>query len=129
MGLRDIAPQIEYDNYRRVQAATWGHLAPVKDRTYRGRIVFAIGCYDSGDLNPTPLLVELRGLDSSPWFYQALHEFLSDLTEDPPVKDPRGGRGAKDGCVFEWNGSFCNYEFVGTIKLLLDPSARTCPLT
>ncbi len=115
MGLRDIAPIIEADNIRIVMEDTWGHLAPIKDKVYRGRIAFAVGCFDSGHLNPTPLLFELGDLDSSPWFYHAVHAFLSEL--------PKQYR--KEGCVYEWNGSFCNYEFKGKTKLMFNANLKT----
>jgi hypothetical protein len=89
---------------------TWGHLAPKKNKTYKGRVVYATGCYDNGDLNPTPLSCNLKGLDSSPWFYSAIHEWLQDLPEEY----------RKEGCVYEWRGTFRNYEFNGKVTLILD---------
>ena len=88
-----------------VMKATWGHLAPRKNKTYRGRIVFALGCYDSGELNPTPLACDFKGLDDSPWFYDAVIEFLQSL-------------GGEAGDVFRWEGAFRNYEFKGTLQKL-----------
>lgn len=49
-----------------VMAHTWGHLAPKKNKAYRGHIVFAIGCFGSDHLNPTALACEFSDLDSSP---------------------------------------------------------------
>lgn len=88
---------------------TWGHLAPVRNKKYVGRIVYAIGCFDSGNYNPTPITVELAGLDDSPYFYEAINEWLQDLEEDY----------RKEGCIYEFTGVFKNYKFVGEIKLLL----------
>lgn len=84
-----------------------------KNRTYHGRIIFAIGCYESGELNPTPLVCELEGLDDSPWFYDTLRDWLSDLPE----------KFRETGWVYEWTGSFRNYKFEGNLKCLLNPTA------
>ncbi len=112
MGLRDVMMVIENDIRQKVCQDTWGHLAPIKDKTYKGRIVYAIGCFNSGRLNPTPLISELESLSSSPWYYSALHDMLGDLPE----------KFRKDGCVYEWTGTFKNYEFDGKIRLLVDPN-------
>ena len=87
---------------------------PEKNKTYRGRIVFAIGCYDSGDLNPTTLVCEFKTrqgkeLDSSPWFYGTLQDFLFSLDD------------ARDtGCVYEFKGTFRNFVFKGTVTRICD---------
>lgn len=114
MGLKDIGPVIETDNRRRVMVDTWGHLRPVKDRAYTGRIVFAIGCWDSGDLNPTPIICAFCGLADSPWFYDGVNEFLQDL----PARFRKPGR------VYEWRGEFSNYEFSGTCREIFNPNAK-----
>lgn len=88
-----------------VMQHTWGHLAPRKNKTYRGYVVFALGCYDSGELNPTPLTCEFAGLGDSPWFYDSLMDFLQSL-------------GGKAGDVFRFDGTFRNYEFQGTVAKL-----------
>lgn len=84
---------IEAEYRAQVLADTWGHLAPKKNLTYNGRIVFVFGIYDSGEL----------------WFYDAVHEFLGHFTPGEP------------GRVYEWRGTFRNYKFKGRKpKLLLD---------
>lgn len=88
-----------------VLASTWGHLAPKKNRTYKGHVVFAIGCFDCGDLNPTALECEFGTLDSSPWLYDALSEFMRSL-------------GGEVGGVYRWDGTFKNYEFTGEVRRL-----------
>lgn len=90
-----------------VRRATWGHLAPTKNKTYRGRVVWALGCFESGELNPTPLSCEFAGLDDSPWFYDHLIEFLA--SEQREV-----------GCVYEFKGTFRNYQFTGEIRCVFD---------
>lgn len=97
---------------RAVFNETWGHLAPKRNKTYKGKIVYAIGCYDSGTLNPTPVTVEMPGLYGGPYFYEAIHEWLQDLEE----------RFRKENCIYEFVGSFKNYKFTGSIKLLLNTS-------
>jgi hypothetical protein len=104
-----FAPAVEA--YRQeVLADTWGHLAPKKNLTYTGRIVFAFGVYDSGELNPVILASDFdHDLDGGPWFYDAVHEFLGDFTPGEP------------GRVYEWRGTFRNYRFKGRKpSLLLD---------
>ncbi len=90
-----------------VMAETWGHLAPKKNQTYTGRIVFAVGIYGNDELNPTAIFCEFEGLDDSPWFFDELQDFLY------------ANRG-KSGYVYEFNGTFRNYRFKGKIKTLLN---------
>ncbi len=84
---------------------TWGHLAPMKNKKYKGFIVFAVGCFGSDPLNPTTLQCEFGSLDSSPWFHDELMEFLRDLK-------------TKEGGVYRWEGTFRNHEFVGKFRQL-----------
>lgn len=91
----------------KVKEATWGHLAPIKNKKYKGSIIFAFGCYDSGYLNPTPLSVEFDGLEDSPWLYEAIDDFLGEYS------------GAdKEGKVFRFDGCFKNYHFEGSVRQL-----------
>jgi hypothetical protein len=108
--LADAFAPAEAAHKERVMQATWGHLAPKRNKTYTGRVVYAIGCYDSGELNPTPIVCEFKGLDDSPWFYEAINEWLQGLTEE----------NRKMGCVYEFKGTFRNYQVQGVIRLLLD---------
>jgi len=101
------------NHYRQqVLAETWGHLAPRKNKKYKGRIVIAVGCYGNDHLNPTVLIAEFEDLDDSPWFFDALQEFIQD------------GIQFDSGQVIEWKGSFRNYRFEGTQSLLLDTNSR-----
>lgn len=93
-----------------VRKETWGHLAPKKNHIYRGHVIFAVGCFGSDELNPTTLDYDLKtrsgeDLQSSPWFYGYLVEFLSELDREA-------------GGVYRWEGTFRNYEFVGTVRRL-----------
>lgn len=94
---------------------TWGHLAPKKNQAYKGRIVYAVGCFGSDNLNPTAIVFDFGELDSSPWFFEKMAEFLSDQKENL----------RKEGCVYEFTGSFRNYQFKGRTRLLLDCNAKT----
>ncbi len=99
-----------------VARETWGHLAPHKNKTYRGHVLFAIGCYDCGELNPTVLAAEM-GIDDSPWFYDALTEFLG---EGQHIETQR----FQVGKVYRFEGSFRNYVFRGSFtEMSLSPSA------
>jgi hypothetical protein len=98
------------ERYRiQVQEDTFGHLAPKKNTTYRGHVIFAIGCYDCGELNPTPLSVEFGDLPDSPWFYDALIDLLS---EDQGVDKQRFAAGH----VYRFDGSFRDYVFRGKFR-------------
>lgn len=87
-----------------VMEATWGHLAPRRNKKYQGHITFALGCYGSDYLNPTVLKCTID-VDSSPWFFDAMEDFLRSL-------------GGDEGGVYRWDGTFKNYEFNGTIRRL-----------
>lgn len=84
---------------------TWGHLAPRKNKAYPGHFVFAVGCFGSDDLNPTALTCEFNGLDDSPWFFDAIMDFMQSLEVDT-------------GRVYRFDGSFRNYEFKGEVRQL-----------
>lgn len=103
-----LAGSIMAHNYRVVAEETWGHLAPEKNTAYRGVIRFAVGVFGNDELNPTPIQCEFKNLDTSPWFYDALTEFLYDLAKNNPTVEAGG--------VYEWQGAFRNYEFKGTVR-------------
>jgi hypothetical protein len=103
-----------------VMADTWGHLAPMKNRTYRGHIVFAVGCLGSDDLNPTCLEFELKtrggdDLDSSPWFFDALEDFMQSFETEA-------------GGVYRWDGTFRNYTFAGTLTRMKLTDSEAAPV-
>lgn len=84
---------------------TWGHLAPRRGKTYRGYFIFAVGCFGCDDLNPTPIECEFGKLAESPWFYNSLIDFIGEM-------------GTEAGGVYRWEGTFRNYEFIGTVRRL-----------
>lgn len=91
-----------------VVKATWGHLAPSKNKTYHGHLTFALGIFGSDDLNPTALECEFKTqrsetLDSSPWFFDAMTDFMQSLE-------------CEAGGVYQFVGTFRNYKFEGTIR-------------
>lgn len=118
-----------------VLADTWGHLAPKRNATYRGFIRFAAGCFGSDDINPVPLACELKSgsseLNSSPWFYDALTDLLSDWAADGRYGDekklPVNWPIVKEGGVYEWRGTFRNYEFDGVLfRMNLTVTGASC---
>ena len=105
--LADAFAPAEAKYQEQVMQSTWGHLAPEKNKTYRGFIIFAIGYYD--DLNPMPLNVRFKGLNDSPWFYEALTEFIGKPQWNTSRKK------FKSGGVYRFDGTFNNYKFRGRI--------------
>ena len=94
------------ENWYREQViyATWGHLAPVKNRTYKGHVVWALGCLGNDNLNPTILQFDFGpDLTSSPWLYDLLTDFLQSISKE-------------EGAVFRWDGSMRNYKFNGIVN-------------
>ncbi len=125
MSMADAFAPIEAMYKAEVMADTWGHLAPKKNVLYRGRIVYAIGVFGSDRLNPATLYCELSSrkygsLSSSPWFYDALQEFLAELSWKPGEEYPKRKGHGEEGCVYEWVGTFRNYQWQGTVRLLFD---------
>lgn len=120
MSLPDVWAQIAADQRNMVLRETWGHLAPKKNKTYKGRIVYAIGCYDSGNLNPTALVADFEDLSDSPWFYDALQEFMRDIAWRIAEKNAGTPTYNEPGEVYEWVGTFRNYEFKGRIRKVFD---------
>jgi hypothetical protein len=96
---------------------TWGHLAAAKNKKYHGTLTFACGIFGSDDLNPTAIACEFKTrkgetLESSPWFYDAMMEFMQEQETEA-------------GGVYRFEGYFRNYEFHGTIRRLnLDPQPQ-----
>lgn len=101
---------MEAANRKAVMRDTWGHLAPQKNKTYPGFIVFAIGCYDA--LNPVPVQCEFAGLDDSPWFFDALNEFIGQANQGRPGDDYP----MPPGTIWRFDGVFRNYEFRGEVQ-------------
>lgn len=92
--ISDVFAPVEALYREQVQRATWGHLAPEAGRTYRGTILFAIGEY--GDV--VPVRVRFKGLPDSPWFFDAMIDFLIEQSRDGALKD---------GHIYRFSGTTC----------------------
>ena len=97
-----------------MRVATWGHMAPVKDRKYTGRIIFAVGCYGNDDINPTVLTTDV--LPNSPWEYDHIRELIWALQKTFGEHNER----FNSGCVYGINASCRNYLFEGQLMRLMD---------
>lgn len=93
----------EAAQHERISQNTWGHLAPEKNTSYKGTIVFAKSCYQSGSVHI--ISAEFIGLQDSPWLYEAINEQVNryELIE---------------GSVYKLKCTFRNYRFYGTPKLV-----------
>ena len=91
--------------YQEVQRDTWGHLAPKKGQKYIGTFAFAVGCY--GGLGGEVTACVFDGLDDSPWFYEALQDYICTLD-------------MKAGCIYRFEGSFCDGVFNGETPVILN---------
>ena len=67
---------------------------------------------------------EFGELEDSPWFFDAIQDFLRD-GESPDGYDGfsymLGDLKNEHGCVYEWTGELKNYTFNGERRLLYDP--------
>lgn len=93
--------QLAFDTWeaemcRRVYAETFGHMAPRRDRTYKCDVTFCLTCY--GDY----IVIDTNGLPSSPWMYEAVHDFAAD-------------NAGEEGEIYKFVGTFRNYVFNGSI--------------
>jgi hypothetical protein len=101
MSLSDAFAPAEAHYKEQVMQSTWGHLAPEKNKSYRGKIVWTEGCY--GDI--TIICCDFEGLDGGPWLYEAVNDFVVGFETEPT-------------CIYEWKGTFRNYHFMGKPKLI-----------
>lgn len=69
---------------------TWGHLKPAKGRTYDGWILYTVGEY--GDI--VVIGSKFEELESSPWLYEDIHDFIGD-------------NGEERGLIYLWQGTYC----------------------
>ena len=91
-----------------VMKHVWGHLAPAKNKSYCGFIIFANSAYDG------PVLIDsdFRGLEDSPWLWGAMMDFVHDYLTGCIVRDEFGR-------VYRFSGVFKNYEFKGSVAQCL----------
>jgi len=57
-----------------VMENTWGHLAPKPQTTYKGYILFVYTAWRQIE----PLDMVFENLDSSPWFFSDMNEFIGN---------------------------------------------------
>lgn len=120
MVLADAFAPAEAQYKEAVMQNAFGHLAPQKNRRYRGNIVFTAGVWGDEELNPVSLRCEFSNktvgeLQGSPWFYDFLQDFYFSLVKDGQVKP---------GVVYEFRGYFLNYRFIGEVRPLYDFSGE-----
>ena len=113
MSMPDVFAPAESRYRSELLADTWGHLAPRRNAKYKGHIRWALGLFGSERLNPTVLSYRLESktageLDASPWFYEAVIDFLQQQSEEA-------------GTIWVFTGYFKNYEFVGDIRQIHIP--------
>jgi hypothetical protein len=89
---------IDAANKDAVLQNTWGHLAPQKNTTYRGKLLFCKSEYNSGSIT---LISSKMVIDSSPWFYDSVYEFLYSFDE------------LEYGHVYQINATWRNYKWWG----------------
>lgn len=105
--MADAAARYMVDRRAEVKIETWGHLAPKKGTKYPLRLIVAVPYFDS--LNPVVLRCEItEEADCGPWFYDSVHEFISE----------RLGSDENSGKLFEFNGHWRNYKFIGKFREL-----------
>lgn len=101
-------PIVDVCGERKKQQAlqdTFGHLAPKKERSYKGYMIWAYGWY--GDI--VLLGSGFKNLSNSPWLFAAMQEYIGENLD---------GEG-----IYKWEGHFekldeeC-YCFGGKIKRL-----------
>lgn len=95
---------IEAKDRERVMQATWGHLAPAKNTSYKGVILFTRSTYNSGTI--TLIDAKFEGLDDSPWLYDFIHEWFYSC---PNIDE---------GAVYQFNGTLRNYRLYGKPKMI-----------
>jgi hypothetical protein len=97
-----LAP-VELAYKQEVLKDTWGHLAPKRNKTHRGFIVFTITTYGNMEMIDNGF----DGLPDSPWLFDAMQEFAFSDWEN-----------LEHGTVYRFDGTFRNYEFKGTRTIL-----------
>lgn len=105
-----IGPGSERFAYE-VMQDTWGHLAPGTE-VYEGTILFAVSVFPGH--GRTVIDFDFGDLDSSPWFYDGINDWLCDLD-------------VEEGQVYRFTGTYQftpsgnprdddHHEFVGDVE-------------
>lgn len=95
---RAFAP-VEAENKRIVMEDTWGHLAPERNQTYTGYMLFTLGAW--GDY--TPICADFKGLPDSPWFFDDMMSFIEKSAKT-------------HGAIYRFDGKYRNHRFIGKIR-------------
>jgi len=77
--------------FMEVRQDTWGHLAPKIGRKYKGFILIATSPYSG--LGWTVIQDEFEGMESNPWYYDHLCEYINNLD-------------LEDGKLFRFTGTY-----------------------
>ncbi|RWH52266.1 MAG: hypothetical protein E5V72_01460 [Mesorhizobium sp.] len=98
MSLADAFAPVIAAQRAQVLAETWGHLAPKVREIYSGYILFTLGCH--GDI--TLIDWEFKQpdgteLNSSPWFYEDINDFIGREIEK---------KGNRHGGIWRFDGTF-----------------------
>ena len=90
-------------NRQAVFANTWGHLAPEKNVSYKGKILFC----NSGYTNTSVALIDsyFENLSDSPWLYDAINDYIYEQSKELP-----------EGAVYVIHATLRNYRFYGKPK-------------
>ena len=84
--MSDVYGLIEADAYNKVAIDTWGHLFP-EGRYYEGKIRVCETIYGQ-----TPIIDEKIDINASPWWHDAITDFVYKLSSDGELED---------GCVYD----------------------------
>lgn len=84
--MRNVFGLAEADTYEKVAHDTWGHLFP-EGRYYEGKIRVCEAVY--GQIS---ILDEKIDINASPWWYDAITDFVSKLSSDGKLED---------GCIYD----------------------------
>lgn len=110
MGLAHLAAQIDTDRQIAVRNATWGHMAPEKNTSYKGFIRFTLTDHSHYGSQPIILLYDFPNL-YDPYIHDFLFDKICDYLEMYDLK--KGG-------IYEQQLTFRNYRFYyGKIKRIL----------
>lgn len=98
-----LAP-IQARDKENVMQSTFGHLAPLKNTSYKGVILFTKSAYRSGTIDLID--TKFNDLDDSPWLYDFIHEHLYTFSD------------LEYGAVYQLTCTFRNYRLYGKPKLI-----------
>jgi hypothetical protein len=87
-----------------VMQDTWGHLAPEKNKSYKGSILFCKSAFGGG--NTSLIDFNFAFLDSSPWLYDFIEEHIQNISN------------SEDGGIYQINCTIRNYRLYGKPTLL-----------